>query len=88
MLISCLKFPFPLPPVLDYRHSGDPRYMPDKVIGSPYRFEPNVFQRAAQFGKGLIQLMRAGSILGIEDHQIGEYCRKLDHIATARSQSR
>jgi triacylglycerol lipase len=82
------QVPFPLPPVLDYRHSGDPRYMPDKVIGSPYRFEPNVFQRAAQFGKGLIQLMRAGSILGIEDHQIGEYCRKLDHIATARSQSR
>jgi triacylglycerol lipase len=82
------QVPFPFPFVLNYRHSGDPRYMPDVTSGSPYRFEPNFFQRVVQFGKGVIQLIRARSILGIDDHQIGEYCRKLDQIAGARSQSR
>jgi hypothetical protein len=82
------QVPIPLPFVLNYRHSGDPRYMPDEVRGSPYRFEPNFFQRVWQFGKGVIQLIRAGSILGIEDHQIGEYRRKLDQIAGARTQGR
>jgi triacylglycerol lipase len=82
------QVPFSVPFVLNYRHSGDPRYMPDETSNSPYRFEPNVFQRVAQFCKGTIQLIRAGSILGIEDHQIGEYARKLDQIANARSQSR
>jgi triacylglycerol lipase len=82
------QVPFPLLFVLDYRHSGDPRYMPDKVSGSPYRFEPNFFQRVWQFGKGVIQLIRTQSILGIDDHQIGEYCTKLDQIAGARTQAR
>jgi triacylglycerol lipase len=82
------QLPFPVPLMFNYRHSGDPRYMPDQVTGSPYRFEPNIFHRAVQIAKGLVQLVRAGSILGIEDHQIGEYCRKLNSIAAARSQSR
>jgi triacylglycerol lipase len=82
------QVPFPVPFILDYRHSGDPRYMPDQVSGSPYRFEPNIVRRTAQLVMGLIQLLRAGSILGIQDHRISEYCRKLNRIAVARSQSR
>jgi triacylglycerol lipase len=82
------QVPFPVPFILDYRHSGDPRYMPDQVSGSPYRFEPNILQRTTQLIIGLIHLVRAGSILGIQDHQISDYCRKLNSIAVARSQSR
>jgi hypothetical protein len=80
--------PIPVPFLMPYRHSGDPRYMPDQVTGSPYRFEPSIFQRIEQFAKAMVQVVRARSILGIEDHQIGEYCRKLDAIAEARTQSR
>jgi triacylglycerol lipase len=76
----------PLPIV--YRHSGDPRYMPKKVTSAPYRFEPNLVMRVWQTFLGLIQLVRAGSILGIEDHAIANYCQKLDRIADARTQSR
>ncbi len=82
------QVPVPVPFVLPYRHSGDPRYMPDQVSGSPYRFEPNLFQRVRQFAKAIYQLIKARSILGIDDHQISEYCRKLDEIAGARTQSR
>jgi len=56
----------PLPII--YRHSGDPRYIPNSVTTSPYRFEPNPAERTWQFLQGIIQLLRAGSILGIEDH--------------------
>jgi hypothetical protein len=77
---------FPLPFV--YRHSGDARYMPDVVLDSPYRFQPNIFERTWQLVRGIVQFIRAGSILGIEDHRIGEYCRKLDQIADARRQGR
>jgi hypothetical protein len=76
----------PLP--LVYRHSGDPRYMPDHLTPSPYRFEPNLLERGWQTVRGLIQFVRAGSILGIQDHAIAAYCEKLDVIAEARSQSR
>src|SRR6516165_3221534 len=76
----------PLPIV--YRHSGDPRYMPDHVTSSPYRFQPNVLERGWQMVRGLIQLIKAGSILGIEDHAISAYCQKLNAIAEARDQSR
>jgi hypothetical protein len=76
----------PLP--LVYRHSGDPRYMPDHPTPSPYRFEPNILERTWQMIRGLIQLVRAGSILGIEDHAITAYCEKLNAIAEARDQSR
>ncbi len=82
------QVPLPIPFVSSYRHSGDARYMPDEVSGSPYRFEPNVFQRMGQIAKAVIQLIKARSILGVYDHQISEYCRKLDQIAEARSQSR
>lgn len=82
------QVPIPVPFILPYRHSGDPRYMPDQVSGSPYRFEPNFFQRVGQFAKAILQLIRAGSILGIEDHQIDGYCQKLNAIAGARTQSR
>jgi triacylglycerol lipase len=76
----------PLPFI--YRHSGDPRYMPDAMTNSPYRFQPGLFQRLWQIIRGIIQFARSGSILGIEDHAIDEYCRKLDAIARFRSQSR
>jgi hypothetical protein len=69
----------PLP--LVYRHSGDPRYMPDHMTPSPYRFEPNLLERGWQMIRGLIQLVRAGSILGIQDHAIAAYCEKLNAIA-------
>jgi triacylglycerol lipase len=76
----------PLP--LFYRHSGDPRYMPDVVKGSPYRFEPNVFVRFWQFCRGFFQFLTTWSILGIQDHSILQYCKKLNDIADARTQSR
>ena len=76
----------PLPIV--YRHSGDTRYMPDHATPSPYRFEPNLLERGWQMIRGLIQLIRAGSILGIQDHAIAAYCDKLNAIAEARDQSR
>ena len=80
--------PIPVPFVMPYRHSGDPRYMPDVVSGSPYRFEPGLLQWFGQLAKAIVQVVRAQSILGIEDHQISEYCRKLDAIAAARVQGR
>jgi len=82
------QVPLPLPFLLPYRHSGDPRYMPDEVSESPYRFEPNALQRAGQYAKALIELITARSILGIDDHKISKYCRKLNQIAHARTQSR
>jgi triacylglycerol lipase len=72
--------------MMGYRHAGDPRYLPDVAIDSPYRFEPNPLERTWQLIRGIIQFIRARSILGIDDHQIIEYCRKLDHIARARTQ--
>lgn len=76
----------PLPII--YRHSGDARYIPQTVIASPFRFEPNLLQRAWQFLQGMAQLISAGSILGIDDHNIARYCEKLNEIAQARGQSR
>jgi hypothetical protein len=76
----------PLPVV--YRHSGDPRYLPDRFTPSPYRFEPNLLERGWQMVRGVIQLIRAGSLLGIQDHAIAAYREKLDAIAGARDQSR
>jgi triacylglycerol lipase len=72
--------------VMGYRHAGDARYLPDVAIDSPYRFEPSLLERAWQLARGIMQFLRARSILGIDDHQITEYCRKLDHIAQARTQ--
>lgn len=77
-----------VPVPIVYRHSGDPRYMPDHATPSPYRFEPNLLERGWQMIRGLIQLIRAGSILGIQDHAIAAYCDKLNAIAEARDQSR
>ena len=57
-----------VPVPIVYRHSGDPRYMPDHATPSPYRFEPNLLERGWQMIRGLIQLVRADSILGIQDH--------------------
>ena len=70
---------------MPYRHAGDLRYMPDQVIGSPYRYDPSLLQRIGQFAKAVVQIVKSQSILGIEDHQIGEYCPKLNAIAEART---
>jgi hypothetical protein len=74
----------PLP--IGYRHSGDARYLPDKVSATPFRFSPNIFQRAIQLLVGIRQLILHGSILGIEDHAISRYADKLLGVATARTQ--
>ncbi|MEJ0093466.1 MAG: lipase family protein [Methylocella sp.] len=77
----------PLPII--YRHSGDPRYLPDPVTTSPYRYQPNFLTRSRQFAQGVVQFIKAGgSILGIADHSIAEYSSKLDKIADVRAQSR
>ncbi|MGJ0391399.1 MAG: lipase family protein, partial [Methylocystis sp.] len=36
-----------------YRHSGDARYLPKRVVGSPFRYEPGLLVRAWQFLLGL-----------------------------------
>ncbi len=77
---------WPLP--LFYRHSGDPRYLPARDQGSPYRYEPGLATRTWQLAEGLVQLVRAGKILGIEDHAIALYEQKLAAIASERSHSR
>jgi triacylglycerol lipase len=81
-IVPTVPFPFV------YRHSGDPRYMPDVVQASPFRFQPGLLQRLWQCCRGLVQLFRSGSILGIEDHSIQLYCTKLDDVARVRIQSR
>jgi triacylglycerol lipase len=78
------QVPFPVV----YRHSGDPRYMPNSIAASPYRFEPNPAERAWQLAQGIIQFLRAGSILEIDDHNIADYRRKLEAIAGVRRQQR
>jgi len=82
------QVPIPIPFVMGYRHSGDPRYLPDRAGGTPYRFEPNIFQRTAQLVRGILQLIVTRSILGIKDHDMGHYCEKLYRIAEARAQAR
>jgi hypothetical protein len=77
-----------LPIPMFYQHSGDPRFLPTHVQESPFRHEPGVFVRVWQTIKGLIDFARTGTILGIEDHNIGHYERKLEAIAEARDQSR
>jgi triacylglycerol lipase len=73
-------------PIL-YRHAGDARYMPDKAGGSPYRFQPNILERTWQNIRGLFQYWRTFSILGIEDHSMKGYCKKLDQVALDRSRT-
>jgi triacylglycerol lipase len=82
------QIPFPVPPLFAYRHSGDPRYMPDQIKGSPYRFQPSWRQRMGQLAKGIGQLIKTQSILGIGDHRTSEYCRKLNAIADEREHGR
>ena len=76
----------PLPKL--YRHSGDPRYLPDQTKASPFRYEPGPLVRAWQLLVGLRQYFTAGKILGIEDHSMDEYEQKLMAIANARTQAR
>ena len=78
---------FPFPPQL-YVHSGDIRYLPHKMDGLIYRYQPNFIVRGWQLILGLLQLIRAGKILCIADHGVDEYRDKLEAIASARSQAR
>lgn len=75
-------------PFSPYRPSGDPRYLPARVTGSPYRYQPNGWLRLWQLGQGVISLVRRGSCLGVDEHAISAYCKKLDKIAAARRQGR
>jgi triacylglycerol lipase len=77
-----------LPLPIGYRHSGDPRYLPEKIEGSPFRYEPNAFVRAGQLAKGVAEAMKKRSILQVEDHAIAQYAEKLEEIVRARSQQR
>jgi len=49
------QVPIPVPFVMPYRHSGDPRYMPDQVIGSPYRYEPNLCKESSNLRRPLFR---------------------------------
>jgi len=80
------QVPLPLPVLFQYRHSGDPRYLPEHAGTSPYRFEPGPLTRLWQIGQGLVQWVKAGSILGVADHAIAEYSQKLDQITANRAQ--
>jgi triacylglycerol lipase len=75
-----------LPWPISYRHSGDPRFLPEKVDASPYRYQPDPGTRAIQLGEGIFKFFQAGSVLLIADHAIGEYERKLNQIAAIRTQ--
>jgi Lipase (class 3) len=50
--------------IVGYRHAGDARYLPDVAIDSPYRFDPNLIERGWQLVRGIVQFLRARSILG------------------------
>lgn len=76
--------PLPIP----YRHSGDPRYLPEQSQSSPYRYEPGLVTRGWQLLKGLIQFAEARAILGIRDHAVEKYEHKLADIAGVRTQAR
>ncbi|HET6374623.1 MAG TPA: lipase family protein [Methylocella sp.] len=82
------QVPLRLPPFFPYRHSGDPRYLPEPVSGSAFRYEPGSLARLWQLAQGVAQWLKARSILGVADHAIREYSRKLDSIAAKRTQRR
>jgi triacylglycerol lipase len=82
------QVPLPLPLLYRYRHSGDPRYMREPVGKSVYRYEPGNLTRLWQIGQGIVQWYKAGSIMGVADHSINEYARKLDEIGANRTQKR
>ena len=58
--------------------------MPDQVSVA-VSLRPKSFAKIGQFAKAVVQIVKSQSILGIEDHQIGEYCPKLNAIAEART---
>lgn len=76
----------PIPEI--YRHSGDARYLPYQVDGSPFRYEPSIFIRFWQLLVGLVHFIGACSILGIADHSREKYVSKLAAIADERNYSR
>ncbi|MGH6851806.1 MAG: lipase family protein [Methylocella sp.] len=82
------QVPLPLPLLFRYRHSGDPRYLREPVGESVYRYEPGHLARLWQLGQGIVQWYKAGSILGVADHSIIGYARKLDEIGAKRAQNR
>jgi triacylglycerol lipase len=80
--------PFPIPYFYPYRHAGDPRYLQQKVDMSPFRYEPHLLVRLWQLALGIVEWFKSGTLLGIADHNIALYEKKLAAIAAARSQSR
>lgn len=81
------QIPIYVPFLYPYRHSGEPRYLPDKVAGSPYRYEPAFAARIWQWLVALNYLWRAGKILGIDEHNIAHYEAKLAAIEANRQRS-
>jgi hypothetical protein len=69
------------------RRRRDPRYLPDHVERSHYRYQPGLFARTAQFVIGVAQCLLRWKILSIEDRNIGLYTNKLRGAAEARNKS-
>lgn len=80
--------PLPIPYFYPYQHSGDPRYLKGKVDASPFRYEPNAFVRLWQLSLGIVEWIQSGALLGVKDHDIALYEKKLTAIAASRNQSR
>lgn len=77
-----------VPPPLVYRHSGDPRYLSPGIRATEYRYAPGPILDALHYLQGLAQFATTFQILGIADHMLDGYRRKLNAIAGVRRQSR
>jgi hypothetical protein len=59
-------------------------------VDGPTRFtatKAGNLTRLWQFGQGIVQWYKAGSIIGVADHAIKKYARKLDEIGAKRTQT-
>jgi len=67
-----------------YQHSGDPRYLPNVVKASPFRYGPTVLLNLWHILIAL-PLLATGEILGIADHMPPMYIGKLETIVGFRT---
>jgi hypothetical protein len=67
-----------------YLHSGDARYLPNKVEATPFRYGPTTLLNLWHIAIAIPGLC-FGKILGIEDHMPALYAEKLEQIAQFRS---
>ena len=69
------------PPLTGYKHVGDTRYFGRAGI-APLRRPPNIFQKLWRTTWGLLQFVRTRRIVGIADHSMTVYIRKLESWLT------